>query len=216
LSKLYGYGNGTVMAIEDMDFQIASGEFVGIMGESGAGKSTLLAVMGAMNAPSNGSLTVEGIDVYSLDSERRADFRREFLGLVFQSFHLIPYLDLAENVMLPLATIRASRRRKLAMAQEALDAVGLGDKGRRLPGEISGGEKERTAIARAIVNQPPVILADEPTGNLDSKNSREIMRLLQELNGKGSTIVMVTHSRECARYADRIMHMADGRLAEAA
>ncbi|MDJ0668962.1 MAG: ABC transporter ATP-binding protein [Desulfobacterales bacterium] len=216
LSKLYGHGDATVMAIEDMDFQITSGEFVGIMGESGAGKSTLLAIMGAMNAPTQGSLTVEGIDVYGLDSERRADFRREFLGFIFQSFHLIPYLNLEENVMLPLATIRAPRRRKQAMAREALAAVGLGDKGHRLPGEISGGEKERTAIARAIVNQPPVILADEPTGNLDSKTSGEIMRLLQELNGKGSTIVMVTHSRECACYADRIMHVADGRLAEAA
>jgi putative ABC transport system ATP-binding protein len=199
-----------------MDFQIASGEFVAIMGESGAGKSTLLSIMGAMNAPSDGSLTVEGIDVYGLDSERRADFRREFLGFIFQSFHLIPYLDLEENVMLPLATVKAPRREKRAMAREALAAVGLAGKEGRLPGQISGGEKERTAIARAIVNQPPVILADEPTGNLDSKTSGEIMTLLQELNAKGSTIVMVTHSRGCARYADRVMHVADGRLAEAA
>jgi putative ABC transport system ATP-binding protein len=216
LSKHYGRGDATVTAIEDMDFQIENGEFVAIMGESGSGKSTLLSIMGAMNAPSSGSLTVEGIDVYDLDAERRADFRREFLGFIFQSFHLIPYLDLEENVMLPLATIRVPRHRKRAMACEALVAVGLADKGRRLPGEISGGEKERTAIARAIVNRPPVILADEPTGNLDSKTSGEIMKLLQDLNARGSTIVMVTHSRDCARYADRIMRVADGRLAEAA
>ncbi len=216
LSKRYGRGDAAVMAIEDMDFQIDSGEFVAIMGESGAGKSTLLSIMGAMNAPSDGALTVEGIDVYGLGTEQRADFRREFLGFIFQSFHLIPYLDLEENVMLPLATVRASRRRKRAMAREALAAVGLENKERRLPRQISGGEKERTAIARAIVNRPPVILADEPTGNLDSKTSREIMRLLQELNARGSTIVMVTHSRQCARYADRIMRVADGRLAEAA
>ncbi len=216
LSKYYGRGDAAVTAIEAMDFQIQSGEFVAIMGESGAGKSTLLSIMGAMNAPSEGTLSVEGIDVYSLDAERRADFRREFLGFIFQSFHLIPYLDLEENVMLPLATIRTSRSRKRTMAREALAAVGLEGKQRRLPSQISGGEKERTAIARAIVNRPPVILADEPTGNLDSKTSGEIMRLLQELNGKGSTIVMVTHSRECARFADRIMHVADGRLAEAA
>jgi putative ABC transport system ATP-binding protein len=216
LSKYYGRGDATVTAIEAMDFQIESGEFVAIMGESGAGKSTLLSIMGAMNAPSDGSLTVEGIDVYGLDSERRADFRREFLGFIFQSFHLIPYLDLEENVMLPLATIKAPRRQKQAMAREALAAVGLADKQRRLPSQISGGEKERTAMARAIVNRPPVILADEPTGNLDSKTSGEIMTLLQELNAKGSTVVMVTHSRSCARYADRIMRVADGRLAEAA
>ncbi|MBL0714234.1 MAG: ABC transporter ATP-binding protein [Desulfosarcina sp.] len=215
LSKHYGRGDATVAAIEDMNFQIESGEFVSIMGESGAGKSTLLSIMGAMNAPSGGSLSVEGIDVYSLDSERRADFRREFLGFIFQSFHLISYLDLEENVMLPLATIKATRRRKRTMAREALAAVGLENKGRRLPGEISGGEKERTAIARAIVNQPPVVLADEPTGNLDSKTSREIMILLQKLKARGSTIVMVTHSRECSHYADRVMRVADGRLAAA-
>ncbi len=216
LSKYYGRGAAAVTAIEDMDFQIDSGEFVAIMGESGAGKSTLLSIMGAMNAPSGGTLTVEGIDVYNLGAERRADFRREFLGFIFQSFHLIPYLNLEENVMLPLATIKAPRRRKRVMAREALAAVGLEDKLRRLPGQISGGEKERTAIARAIVNRPPVILADEPTGNLDSKTSGEIMTLLQELNTKGSTVVMVTHSPECARYADRIMQVADGRLAAAA
>ncbi len=216
LSKHYGRGEATVMAIEDMDFQIESGEFVAVMGESGAGKSTLLSIMGAMNAPSSGSLMVEGIDVYDLDAERRADFRREFLGFIFQSFHLIPYLDLEENVMLPLATIKAPRSRKRAMAREALAAVGLEVKLRRLPSQISGGEKERTAIARAIVNRPPVILADEPTGNLDSKTSGEIMTLLQELNARGSTIVMVTHSRACAGYADRIMQVADGRLADAA
>ena len=216
LSKSYGRGDAAVTAIEAMDFQIESGEFVAVMGESGAGKSTLLSIMGAMNAPTDGKLTVEGIDVYSLGTEQRADFRREFLGFIFQSFHLIPYLDLEENVMLPLATIKASRRRKRAMAREALAAVGLTGKEGRLPGQISGGEKERTAIARAIVNRPPVILADEPTGNLDSKTSGEIMGLLQKLNARGSTIVMVTHSRECARYADRIMHVADGRLADAA
>ncbi|MDJ0889514.1 MAG: ABC transporter ATP-binding protein [Desulfobacterales bacterium] len=216
LSKYYGRGDAAVTAIEAMDFQIQSGEFVAIMGESGAGKSTLLSIMGAMNAPSEGTLTVEGIDVYSLDTERRADFRREFLGFIFQSFHLIPYLDLEENVMLPLATIRTSRSRKRTMAREALAAVGLEGKQQRLPGQISGGEKERTAIARAIVNRPPVILADEPTGNLDSKTSGEIMTLLQELKAGGSTVVMVTHSRACARYADRIMRVADGRLAQAA
>jgi len=213
LSKDYGRGDAVVSAIEDMNFVIQSGEFVAIMGESGAGKSTLLSIMGAMNAPSAGTLTVEGIDVYSLGQEQRADFRREFLGFVFQSFHLIAYLTLEENVMLPLATIRMPRRRKLAMAREALASVGLEGKGKRLPHQISGGESERTAIARAIVNQPPIILADEPTGNLDSRTSREVMLLLQRLKNDGTTVVMVTHSLACAGYADRVMQMADGRLA---
>jgi putative ABC transport system ATP-binding protein len=213
LSKHYGRGDAVVSAIEDMNFIIESGEFVAIMGESGAGKSTLLSIMGAMNAPSAGTLTVEGIDVYSLGQEKRADFRREFLGFVFQSFHLIAYLTLEENVMLPLATIRLPRRRKLAMAREALASVGLDGKGKRLPHQISGGESERTAIARAIVNQPPIILADEPTGNLDSRTSREVMLLLQRLKNDGTTVVMVTHSLACAGYADRVMQMADGRLA---
>jgi putative ABC transport system ATP-binding protein len=215
LSKQYGHGETVVTAIDDMNFMIASGEFVGVMGESGAGKSTLLSIMGAMNAPSSGALTVEGIDVYSLGQEQRADFRREFLGFVFQSFHLIPYLTLEENVMLPLATIRRPRRQKLAMAREAIAAVGLDGKGKRLPHQISGGEKERTAIARAIVNQPPILLADEPTGNLDSRTSREIMLLLQRLKDDGTTVVMVTHSLECAGYADRVMQVADGRLVDA-
>lgn len=212
LTKQYGHGEAAVIAIDNMTFVIESGEFVGIMGESGAGKSTLLSIMGAMNAPSGGVLTVEGIDVYSLGQEQRADFRREFLGFVFQSFHLIAYLTLEENVMLPLATIRMPRRRKLEMARYALAAVGLDGKGQRLPHQISGGEKERTAIARAIVNQPPILLADEPTGNLDSRTSREIMRLLQRLKDDGTTVVMVTHSLECAGYADRILQVADGRL----
>lgn len=214
LTKHYGRGDAVVTAIDDMNFIIESGEFVGIMGESGAGKSTLLSIMGAMNAPSAGTLTVEGIDVYSLGQEQRADFRREFLGFVFQSFHLISYLTLEENVMLPLATIRMPRRRKLEMAREAIAAVGLDGKGKRLPHQISGGEKERTAIARAIVNQPPIILADEPTGNLDSRTSREVMLLLQRLRSDGTTVVMVTHSMECAGYADRVMQVADGRLVE--
>ena len=213
LTKHYGRGEAVVSAIEDMNFIIESGEFVAIMGESGAGKSTLLSIMGAMNAPSAGTLTVEGIDVYSLGQEQRADFRREFLGFVFQSFHLIAYLTLEENVMLPLATMRLPRRRKLAMAREALASVGLDGKGKRLPHQISGGESERTAIARAIVNQPPIILADEPTGNLDSRTSREVMLLLQRLKNDGTTVVMVTHSLACAGYADRVMQMADGRLA---
>jgi putative ABC transport system ATP-binding protein len=214
LVKKFGKGDAAVDAVADISFQIKEGDFVGIMGESGAGKSTLLGIMGAMNAPTSGKLIVDDIDVYSLGQEQRADFRREFLGFIFQSFHLVPYLTVIENVMLPLAVVRASRNKKLKMARAALDQVGLLDKADRLPNQISGGEKERVAIARSIVNEPPVLLADEPTGNLDTKTTREIMELLLRLNQEGMTIVMVTHSPACASYAQRIMRVSDGRLAE--
>ena len=212
IHKQYGFGDGAVAAVADMSFSIELGEFVAVMGASGAGKSTLLAVMGAMNRPSRGQYTVDGIDVYALSSERRADFRREFLGFVFQSFHLVSYLTVIENVMLPLAGVRMARGEKQDLARRALAEVGLADKAARLPGEISGGEKERVAIARAVVNQPPILLADEPTGNLDTRTSGEVMDLLRRLNEDGMTVVMVTHSPECAGWADRRLEVSDGRL----
>jgi putative ABC transport system ATP-binding protein len=212
LLKTYGRGDSAVTAISEVSFTINSGEFVGVMGESGAGKSTLLSIMGAMNSPTSGSYRVEDIDVYGLPQERQADFRREFLGFVFQSFHLVPYLTVVENVMLPLTIVRASRKEKRRMADDALARVGLDGKQTRLPSQISGGEKERVAVARAIVNDPPVLLADEPTGNLDARNTRDVMALLAELNRSGMTVVMVTHSAECAEYAGRILRVADGRI----
>ena len=214
LVKQYGTGDAAVLAIRGMKFEIEAGEFVGVMGESGSGKSTILSMMGAMNVPTSGRYIVDEIDVYSLGQEQRADFRREFLGFVFQDFHLVPYLTVLENVMLPLVTVKASRKKKRALAEEALASVKLADKADRLPGEISGGEKERVAIARAVVNEPPVLLADEPTGNLDTKTTHEIMDLLQRLNSAGTTIVMVTHSPECAGYAQRILKVSDGFLVE--
>ncbi|GAB6061947.1 ABC transporter ATP-binding protein [Deferrisoma palaeochoriense] len=214
LTKQYGSGEAAVFAVRGMTFSIEPGEFVAVMGESGSGKSTLLSILGALNTPTEGRLVVDGIDVYGLDSERRADFRREFLGFVFQSFHLVPYLTLAENVMLPLATVKAPRREKRRMAVEALEKVGLGAKADRLPSQVSGGEQERVAIARALVNDPPILLADEPTGNLDTKTSREVMDLLTRLNQEGTTVVMVTHSPECAGYARRVLRVADGRIVE--
>ena len=214
LVKKYGRGEAAVTAVADISFQIEPGEFIGVMGESGAGKSTLLSIMGAMNAPTSGRFVVDDIDVYSLTQEKQADFRREFLGFIFQSFHLVPYLTVFENVMLPLTIIKAARKHKRALVENALSQVGLLDKADRLPGQISGGEKERVAIARAVVNEPPVLLADEPTGNLDSKTSAEIMKLLQRLNSEGMTIIMVTHSPECARYARRLMRVSDGKVVE--
>jgi putative ABC transport system ATP-binding protein len=214
LLKTYGSGEATVTAVSDISFQIESGEFIGVMGESGAGKSTLLSIMGAMNAPTSGRFAVDDIDIYSLGQEKQADFRREFLGFIFQSFHLVPYLTVFENVMLPLTIVKKGKSQKRTMVEDALSQVRLLDKADRLPNQISGGEKERVAIARAIVNEPPVLLADEPTGNLDTKTTAEIMELLQNLNTEGMTIIMVTHSPECARYARRIMQVSDGRLVE--
>jgi len=214
LNKTYGSGDASVAAVNDISFQIEQGEFVGVMGESGAGKSTLLGMMGAMNAPTSGRLLVDDIDIYSLRQEQQADFRREFLGFIFQSFHLVPYLTVIENVMLPLVVVKANKKKKRAMALEALARVGLEDKADRLPNQISGGEKERVAIARSIVNEPPVLLADEPTGNLDTKTTREIMELLLQLNRDGMTIIMVTHSPDCAGYAQRILRVSDGKLEE--
>ena len=212
LTKTYGQGGAAVSALNGVSFTIDSGEFIAVMGESGAGKSTLLSILGAMNSPTAGSLNVDGIDVYGLDSDRQADFRREFLGFIFQSFHLVPYLTVMENVMMPLSITRRPRKDKERMAMAALAQVGLEDKAGRLPGEISGGEKERAAIARAIVNEPPILLADEPTGNLDSRNSQGVMSLLGDLHAGGMTIVMVTHSLECAGAAQRILTVVDGAL----
>ncbi len=214
LVKQYGTDDAAVMAVGGMSFTIQMGEFVAVMGESGSGKSTLLTMMGALNTPTAGNYSVDGLEVYELGQDQRADFRREFLGFVFQSFHLVPYLTLLENVMLPLATVKMSSKKKRALAEDALLRVGLNGKSHRLPGQTSGGEQERVAIARAIVNEPPILFADEPSGNLDTKTTREVMDLLKSLNEEGMTIVMVTHSPECAGYARRMLRISDGLLVE--
>lgn len=214
ITKSYGQGSASVIALDHISYSIKRGEFVSIMGESGAGKSTLLTIMGAMNTPCFGAYLVDKIDVYALDCEQQADFRKEYLGFVFQSFHLIPYLNVLENVMLPLATVSISKNRKKFMARQALKWVGLLEKEKRLPNQISGGECERVAVARAIVNNPPILLADEPTGNLDTRNTHEIMHLLSRLHAEGTTIAMVTHSAVCASYAQKILNITDGQLAK--
>lgn len=214
LMKEYGKGEAAFMAVKGMSFQIKQGDFVAVVGESGSGKSTLLSMMGALNTPTKGRYVVDDIDVYSLSLDRRAKFRMEFLGFIFQSFHLIPYLTVMENVMLPLTIARIKSQEKTDMAREALKQVRLSDKENRLPSEISGGEQERVAIARAVVNNPTILLADEPTGNLDTKTSREIMDLFHTLNGEGITILMVTHNTECSREARRILCVSDGLISE--
>lgn len=212
ITKSYATGESAVRAVDDITLGINWGEFVGVSGESGSGKSTLLSIMGAMIHPDSGLYSVDDIDIYSLGTEKRADFRREYLGFVFQSFHLMPYLSAEENVMLPLVITKRSSGEKLYMAREAMDRVGLTGKYRRLPDELSGGERERVAVARAIVNRPPVLLADEPTGNLDSKTSGGVMDLFRELNSAGMTIIMVSHSAECISNTSRVIKLSDGRI----
>ncbi|SNB45966.1 ABC transporter ATP-binding protein [Geobacter sp. DSM 9736] len=212
ISKQYRSGDETVEALSGVSIGIDEGEFVTIMGQSGSGKSTLLAVLGGMNTPSDGTVEMAGTDIYALSGEKLADFRAENLGFVFQSFHLVPYLTALENVMLPLAIKKMKRSEKISAAREALMRVGLAGKGGRLPNQLSGGEQERVAIARAIVNRPRIILADEPTGNLDSKNSEEIMALFRDLNGEGQTVVMVTHNPENCAYSDRTIFLRDGKV----
>lgn len=216
LQKAYkGAGGHQVDALKGLDLAIAEGTFLGVMGQSGSGKSTLLSILGGLCHPTAGSVLVDGIDLYTLDTERLADFRREYLGFVFQSFNLVPYLTALENIMLPLAVKSMPSADKRQQAIKVLDRVGLGDRGGHLPNQLSGGEQERVAIARALVNHPPLLLADEPTGSLDTATSAEIMALLQELNKDGQTIVMVTHNEENRVYFDRILVLRDGHSVDA-
>jgi putative ABC transport system ATP-binding protein len=212
LIKQYCSGEATVTAVDGVSFGIDAGEFVAIMGESGSGKSTLLSMLGGLNSPTSGQFSVDGVEIYALTSDERADFRKTSIGFVFQNFHLLPYLTLAENVMLPLAIVKMSKKEKLSAAVDALTRVELQGKAARLPNQISGGEQERVAIARAIVNRPPIILADEPTGNLDTRTGAEIMKLLSALNYEGITVIMVTHSNDYAHHASRLIRLSDGHL----
>lgn len=214
VTKIYE-SNGdsaAVRVISGVNAEIAEGEFVCLMGPSGSGKSTLLTIVGAMNHPTEGRVLVDDIDVYDLADERRADFRREYLGFVFQQHHLLPYLSALENAMLPLATSNTSTRVKRERAMNVLDKVGLADKALRLPNQLSGGEQGRLAIARAIVNDPPLILADEPTGSLDTKTGGEVMEVFLKLNAQGQTVFMVTHNPDNSALAHRIINIVDGRV----
>jgi len=212
LSKIYESGEEHVIALGNVSLSIERGEFISVMGPSGSGKSTLLTILGGLNHPTQGEVIVDEIPIYNLPLEKLADFRREYLGFVFQSFQLIPYLTVIENVMLPLAITEKSNREQWTMAGEILKKIGLEGKGKRLPDQLSGGEQERVAIARALVNSPPLLLADEPTGNLDSKTGRDIMELFRSLNEEGQSIVMVTHNPESMAFSSRTLHLRDGRV----
>lgn len=212
VSKHYSNGSDCVAALNRFSVALEEQSFVGIMGPSGSGKSTLLSVLGGLCQPSSGKVLIDGIDVYGLGSEKLADFRREYLGFIFQSHNLIPYLTAQENVMLPLAVSRLSSGEKKRRASAMLERVGLQGRMLHLPQQLSGGEQERVAIARALVNQPPLLLADEPTGSLDSGTSLQIMDLLAELHREGQTIVMVTHDRANQHWFERTIMLRDGGL----
>ncbi|NUQ84745.1 MAG: ABC transporter ATP-binding protein [Anaerolineales bacterium] len=214
-SLIKDYGDGTsVRALDEVTLSVASGEFVAIQGPSGSGKSTLLNLIGTLDTPTSGQITVDGVDLGTLRGDALADFRRAKIGFVFQLFNLVPTLNALENVMLPLLPYQRGLGFKLeARARELLTRIGLEERLHHLPGQLSGGEQQRVAIARALINSPSLILADEPTGNLDTKIGEEIVGLLRQLNQEqGLTLVLVTHDAAVASQADRIIHLQDGRL----
>ncbi len=215
VTKVYGHGNAAVQALRGVDLSIDSGDFVAVMGPSGSGKSTCMNILGCLDTPTSGLHLFQGVDVGNLSRDQRALLRRHYLGFVFQGFNLLGRTTALENVELPLVYRRTPAEERHRKAREALVAVGLGGWEEHAPSELSGGQQQRVAIARAIVTSPLVLLADEPTGNLDTERGREIMELLTALNQeRGITIVMVTHEREMAEYARRTVRFRDGLVAE--
>jgi ABC-type lipoprotein export system ATPase subunit len=216
VGKTYHRGDEQLHALVDFDFTLDAGEFVVVTGPSGAGKSTLLHIAGGLDAPDSGTVAVTGQDVWSMKTSARATFRRRNLGFVFQFFNLVPMLTAVENVSLPLVLDGMAARTADARAQELLERVGLGDRARHRPAELSGGQMQRVAVARALVARPPLVLADEPTGNLDTHSSTEVLDLLRSLSDEdGTAVVMVTHDPAAARYGSRELHIVDGRACEA-
>lgn len=214
VSMFFG-GNGTrAAALRNVSLAVDAGEYLVITGESGAGKSTLLTVLGGLQVPSSGTVRINGTDISALSADRLADFRRETIGFVFQSYHLLPYLSARENVMVPMSPARLSGRDKAERADALLSSVGLSGKEDRLPSQLSGGECQRVAIARALVYDPPILLADEPTGNLDSATGERILDLFSELHRRGKTVLMVTHNRANLSRATRAVRLRDGEIAE--
>jgi ABC-type lipoprotein export system ATPase subunit len=214
VSKIYGKGEAEVRALDGVDLTINDGEFVAIMGPSGSGKSTAMNILGCLDTPTRGSYFFRGIDVGTLDRSQRALLRRHYIGFVFQGFNLLKRTTARENLELPLIYRRESAQQRRAAALKALELVGLSDRANHTSSELSGGQQQRVAIARALVTEPAVIFADEPTGNLDSSRSHEIMKLLDELNRtRNITIVLVTHEDDIAAYAKRQIRFKDGKIA---
>lgn len=212
ICKTYGEGEVKTQVLKDIDLEIKKGDFIAIMGPSGSGKSTLMNIIGALDRPTSGNYFFEDIAIDKLSAEQRALFRRYKLGFVFQGYNLLKKTSAIENVQLPLVYQGVVKKKRYQMAYSALQSVGLEAFLDRDPGQLSGGQQQRVAIARAIVTKPHLLLADEPTGNLDTKKSHEIMVLLKDFHAQGSTIIMVTHEAEMAAYASKIIRLRDGRI----
>ena len=212
VSKIYGAGEIAVHALREVDFKLELGDYLAIIGSSGSGKSTLMNIIGCLDQPTHGSYWLDGIDVGSLDDYELSYIRNRQIGLIFQSFNLIPRTTVAQNVELPLIYARVPKAERRERAQAAIEAVGLGNRGSHIPSELSGGQQQRAAIARAIVTEPAIILADEPTGNLDTASTRDVLEIFFRLNAAGRTIVMITHEPDVAAHAKRVIQVADGQI----
>lgn len=212
LQKIFRTEEVETWALNDVSFTVADGEFVAIMGPSGCGKSTLLNILGLLDNPTKGSYKLQGVEVATLDENHRTDLRKGVIGFVFQSFNLIDELNVRENIELPLLYMGVPAKERRRRAEEVMECMNISHREKHFPNQLSGGQQQRVAIARAVIAGPKLILADEPTGNLDSVNGQEVMNLLKELNQQGTTIVMVTHSRHDASYANRIINLFDGSI----
>jgi putative ABC transport system ATP-binding protein len=214
ISKRYGSGEAVVHALREVGLSIDAGEYVAIMGASGSGKSTLMNILGCLDVPSGGRYRLDGIDVGGLDEHQLAIVRNRKIGFVFQSFNLIPRTSALANVELPLTYAGESRRRRRERAVEALTLVGLSDRQHHAPSQLSGGQQQRVAVARALVTRPALVLADEPTGNLDSHSTGEVLAMFDQLNATGRTIILITHEYDVAEHASRVIRLVDGRVVE--
>ncbi len=212
LQKIFRTEEVETWALNDVSFTVADGEFVAIMGPSGCGKSTLLNILGLLDNPTKGSYKLQGVEVATLDENHRTDLRKGVIGFVFQSFNLIDELNVRENIELPLLYMGVPAKERRRRAEEVMERMNISHREKHFPNQLSGGQQQRVAIARAVIAGPKLILADEPTGNLDSVNGQEVMNLLKELNQQGTTVVMVTHSRHDASYANRIINLFDGSI----
>lgn len=214
MKKIYNPGENEVRALDGIDLDIEKGELVAIVGHSGSGKSTLMNMLGCLDTPTSGKYVLDGQDVASMTDNQLADVRNKEIGFIFQGFNLISNLDAVGNVELPLVYRGVSKNERKQLAMEALKSVGLEDRLKHKPNEMSGGQQQRVAVARAVAAKPPIILADEPTGNLDTKSTQEIMEILKELHRSGRTVIIITHDEEIASQAHRVIRILDGRIEE--